>query len=165
MVNFEDICECVWHWWSDTDNIKPLRKISLIAHIPSLWCLADHRSHVDWPSNPGLRGDGPQLTAWGTLKRVRLHDFKNFSSYLTQHCISLWKADWLMFLRETIADYSHNSINSNGIRYSGKIAFFLNISKFNPVITTSVYATPRLHRQVFLGTNWFLSVNHNITLG
>jgi len=29
-----------------------------------------------------------------------------------------------MLLRETIADYSHNSINSNGIRYSGKIQFF-----------------------------------------
>jgi hypothetical protein len=33
----------------------------------------------------------------------------------------------------------------------------------NPVITTSVYATPRLYRQIFCGTNKFRTVNHNIT--
>jgi hypothetical protein len=34
----------------------------------------------------------------------------------------------------------------------------------NPVITTSVYATPCPYRQIFCGTNWFLAVNHNIML-
>jgi hypothetical protein len=34
----------------------------------------------------------------------------------------------------------------------------------NPVITTSVCATPRLYRQMFCGTNKFLTVNYNIIL-
>jgi hypothetical protein len=34
----------------------------------------------------------------------------------------------------------------------------------NPVITTSVYATPLLKRQIFCGTNKFLTVNHDIIL-
>jgi hypothetical protein len=34
----------------------------------------------------------------------------------------------------------------------------------NPVVTTSVYTTPRLYRQTFCGTNSFLTANHNITL-
>jgi hypothetical protein len=32
--------------------------------------------------------------------------------------------------------------------------------QLNPVITTSVYATPRLHHQIFCRTNKFRSVNH-----
>ena len=32
-----------------------------------------------------------------------------------------------------------------------------------PVITTSVYATPRLYRQTYRGTYQFVTVNHNIT--
>jgi hypothetical protein len=34
----------------------------------------------------------------------------------------------------------------------------------NPVITTSVYATPRLQRQIFCGTKQFVTANHNTTL-
>ena len=34
----------------------------------------------------------------------------------------------------------------------------------SPVITTSVYTVPRLQRQIFCGSNYFLTVNHNITL-
>ena len=34
----------------------------------------------------------------------------------------------------------------------------------NPVITTSVYATPRLQRQILCGAKLFVTVNHTITL-
>ena len=42
--------------------------------------------------------------------------------------------------------------------------FFLGHLQLNPCITTSVYATPRLYRQILCGTNQFLTANHNITL-
>ena len=34
----------------------------------------------------------------------------------------------------------------------------------NPVITTLVYMTPRLYSEMFCGTNYFITVNHNILL-
>jgi hypothetical protein len=53
-----------------------------------------------------------------------------------------------------------------------KILNFLNMlcilfhSKYSRtrLLTTSVYTTPRLYRQVFCGTNHFLTANHNVTL-
>jgi hypothetical protein len=44
--------------------------------------------------------------------------------------------------------------------------FFVRVVQlqWNPVITTSVYATPRLYRQISCGNNYFLTVNHNAIL-
>jgi len=36
--------------------------------------------------------------------------------------------------------------------------------QWNPVKRTSVYATSRLYRQISCGTNYFLTVNHNVIL-
>jgi hypothetical protein len=62
------------------------------------------------------------------------------------------------------AEFSKGNFTSIDDVYEYTTHFVHVGNKSNRVATTSVYATPRLYRQILCGTNEFLTVNHNVVL-